>query len=96
MVGWHWMEISFNFESNRLKINFEIKIELPWEFGSGRLSRGTKCITVVLPNGKLNAPNVTLQCKNLPWYINRSTSAFGTASAVQSIRFKKKNEDKNS
>lgn len=37
------------------------------EFGSGRLSRGTKCITVVLPNGSPNAPSVTLQCRNLPW-----------------------------
>lgn len=40
---------------------------LPCEFGSGNVSRGTKCITVVLPKGSTSAPNVTLQCKNLPW-----------------------------
>lgn len=34
---------------------------LPCELGSGKLSRGTKCITVVLPNGSPSAPKVTLQ-----------------------------------
>lgn len=37
------------------------------EFGSGKLSRGTKCITVVLPKGNPSAPNVTLQCRKRPW-----------------------------
>lgn len=28
---------------------------LPWEFGSGKVSLATKCITVVFPNGSLRA-----------------------------------------
>lgn len=39
----------------------------PCELGSGKLSRGTKCITVVFPNGSPRAPKVTLQCKKRPW-----------------------------
>lgn len=61
-----------------------ININLPCELGSGKLSLGTKCITVVLPSGSPSAPNVTLQCKNLPWYINRKISAFETISDSQS------------
>jgi len=37
------------------------------ELGSGRFSRGTRCMTVVLPNGKPRAPSVTLLCKKRPW-----------------------------
>lgn len=55
-----------------------------WEFGSGKFSLGTRCITVVLPNGKPRAPNVTLLWRNLPWYIKRKISAFATASWRQS------------
>jgi len=36
------------------------------ELGSGRFSRVTRCITVVLPTGKLSAFNVTEPCKNRP------------------------------
>lgn len=39
----------------------------PWEFGSGSVSLATKCITVVLPKGSFNAPNVTFPCRNRPW-----------------------------
>lgn len=59
---------------------------LPCEFGSGKLSRGTKCITVVLPNGNPSAPNVTLQCRKRPWYISLKISALATASASQSVK----------
>lgn len=38
----------------------------PCELGSGKFSLGTRCITVVLPKGSPNAPNVTLLCRNLP------------------------------
>lgn len=57
---------------------------LPCELGSGKFSRGTKCITVVFPHGNPNAPNVTLLCKNLPWYISLSISALETDSWHQS------------
>ena len=31
----------------------------PWLFGSGRFSRATRCITVVLPNGNCKAETAT-------------------------------------
>lgn len=37
------------------------------ELGSGRFSRGTRCITVVLPSGSCSAPRVTLPCRKRPW-----------------------------
>lgn len=37
------------------------------ELGSGRFSRGTRCITVVLPRGSCSAPRVTLPCRKRPW-----------------------------
>lgn len=74
-----FFEVSKGFWSNKT-----CKGDSPWELGSGRLSRGTKCITVVLPSGNPSAPNVTLQCKNLPWYISLKISAFATASDSQS------------
>lgn len=55
-----------------------------WELGSGRVSRGTRCITDVRPGGRPNAPKVTFPCKNLPWYINRSISALETPSSFHS------------
>lgn len=39
----------------------------PWEFGSGKVSLATKCITVVFPKGSLRAPSVTLPCRKRPW-----------------------------
>lgn len=56
----------------------------PCEFGSGRFSRGTRCITVVFPKGSPSAPSVTLLCRKRPWYINRRISALATASSPQS------------
>jgi len=56
----------------------------PCWWGSGRESRGIKCITVVRPNGKARAPSVTLPCRNLPWYISLRTSARVTFSASHS------------
>lgn len=64
------------------------QIQLPCELGSGKFSLGTRCMTVVLPNGNPNAPNVTLLCKNRPWYINLNISAFDTASWLQSRKTK--------
>ena len=49
-----------------------------WLEGSGRLSRGTRCITAVLPVGSPRAESVTFPCRNRPWYINRSISALET------------------
>jgi hypothetical protein len=40
--------------------------KLSLELGSGKFSRVTKCITVVLFTGRLSAFNVTLPCKNRP------------------------------
>ena len=37
------------------------------EFGSGKLSLGTRCMTVVFPTGSPSAARVTLPCKNRPW-----------------------------
>ncbi|CAB0028780.1 unnamed protein product [Trichogramma brassicae] len=54
------------------------------ELGSGRFSRGTRCITVVFPNGRPRAPSVTLLCRKRPWYISRKISALATASSDQS------------
>lgn len=65
------------------------QFNLPCELGSGKLSRGTKCITVVFPSGRPKAPKVTLQCKNRPWYINLKISALETASCDQSKMNKK-------
>jgi len=41
--------------------------KLSLEFGSGRFSRVTRCMTVVFPTGKLKALRVTEPCRNLPW-----------------------------
>lgn len=57
----------------------------PWEFGSGKVSLATKCITVVLPRGSFSAPNVTLPCRNRPWYISRRMFGLLTCSSSQSI-----------
>ena len=43
------------------------KIWSPCEFGSGRLSLGTRCMTVVFPVGKPSAARVTLPWRNRPW-----------------------------
>lgn len=55
-----------------------------WLDGSGRLSLGTRCITVVLPPGRPRADNVTFPWRNLPWYINLRISALDTASSSHS------------
>lgn len=55
-----------------------------WELGSGKFSRGTRCITDVFPKGSPSAPSVTLLCKKRPWYISRKISALATASSAQS------------
>lgn len=52
--------------------------------GSGRLSRGTRCMTAVFPVGRPRADRVTFPCKNRPWYINRRISALETASSLHS------------
>ena len=49
-----------------------------WLDGSGRLSLGTRCITVVLPPGSPSADNVTFPWRNLPWYISLRISALDT------------------
>lgn len=38
-----------------------------WELGSGRCSRGTRCMTVVRPRGRPRAPRVTELCRKRPW-----------------------------
>jgi hypothetical protein len=58
--------------------------KLSLELGSGKFSRVTKCITVVLFTGRLSAFNVTLPCKNRPWYINFSSEELLTRSSSQS------------
>jgi len=55
-----------------------------WLDGSGRLSLGTRCITVVLPPGSPSADNVTFPWRNLPWYISLRISALDTASSSHS------------
>lgn len=54
------------------------------EFGSGRFSLGTRCMTQVLPAGSPSAPSVTLPCRNRPWYISRRISALLTLSSLHS------------
>ena len=49
-----------------------------WLEGSGRLSLGTRCITVVFPAGSPSADSVTFPWRNRPWYINRRISALET------------------
>ena len=49
-----------------------------WLEGSGRLSLGTRCITVVFPAGRPRAERVTFPCRNRPWYINLRISALDT------------------
>jgi len=36
------------------------------EFGSGKFSLATRCMTVVLAMGRLSAPNDTLPCRKRP------------------------------
>jgi len=55
-----------------------------WELGSGRLSRGTRCITAVLPQGRPRAERVTLPWRKRPWYISLRISALETASSRHS------------
>jgi len=55
-----------------------------WLEGSGRLSLGTRCITVVFPAGSPSADNVTFPWRNRPWYINRRISALETDSSSHS------------
>jgi len=55
-----------------------------WLEGSGRLSLGTRCITVVFPAGRPRADSVTFPCRNRPWYINLRISALDTASSSHS------------
>lgn len=57
---------------------------IPCEFGSGKLSLGTRCMTVVFPTGSPSAARVTLPCKNRPWQIRRRISELVTASSDQS------------
>jgi len=54
------------------------------ELGSGRLSRGTRCMTAVLPHGRPSAESVTLPCRKRPWYMRRRISALETASSFHS------------
>ena len=39
---------------------------IPCEFGSGKFSLGTRCMTVVFPVAKPNADSVTLQWRKRP------------------------------
>lgn len=60
----------------------------PPEFGSGRFSRVTKCITVVLPAGSESALKVTLPCRNRPWYISFNNDDDPTLSSSHSTNTK--------
>jgi len=48
------------------------------------LSRGTRCITAVLPQGRPRAERVTLPWRKRPWYISLRISALETASSRHS------------
>lgn len=48
-------------KNEKIQLLSKYKISLPCEFGSGKLSLGTRCMTVVLPVG---SPRAVKQSKN--------------------------------
>ena len=48
-------------KNEKIQLLSKYKISLPCEFGSGKLSLGTRCMTVVLPVG---SPRAVKQLKN--------------------------------